>query len=201
MKISEAQREELWDVAGYLLQLANGWKYDEDLIRTAIAAVLDLKDPKTAMGTRMYDAFTPHATNIAAEGVAFRTRADGTIEVLLEKRPRDDKWFSGQWAGLGVGLRNTDTAPESALARLVEKEFKILTQFEFVGDVYPPNTGRGWYECKVYLAFPEGEPAHGQWFPADPLPPDTDDFKVVSGHREHIIPAALAAYKKKMEEK
>lgn len=192
---------ELLEAGQYLANLALGVEsLGEDKVRLAVAAALDLKEPLAPMGTRLYDSFTPHATNIAAEGVAFRTRPDG-IEVLLEKRPPGDKWFSGQWAGLGVGFRNTDTGAESALARLVAKEFKVPTKFEFVDDVYPPFTGveRGWYECKLFLAFPEGEPGSGQWFPADPLPADTADFKIVTGHRENIIPVALTAYKKKME--
>ena len=191
-------KSELKKVIGDLQHLVYSSDIREDIL-LAVAAVLDLKDPTTEMGGAMYDAITPHITNIAAEGVAFRTREDGVIEVLLEQRSVYDKWFPNEWAGLGVGFRNTDTGRESALARLVKKEFKVPTSFEFVADVYPPNTGRGWYECKVFLAFPEGQPANGLWFPADPLPLDTDDFKIVDGHRTHIIPVALAAYKKKME--
>jgi hypothetical protein len=138
----------------------------------------------------MYDAMTPHMTNIAAEGVAFRELENGVIEVLLEQRPEDDKWYSAQWAGLGVGFRNTDTGRESALERLVAKEFQTPTEFEFVGDVYPENTGRGWYECKIFLAFPQGVPANGQWFPVDALPEN-----IVSGHRDVIIPFALEKFK------
>jgi hypothetical protein len=92
--------------------------------------------------------------------------------------------------GLGVGFRNTDTGRESALERLVAKEFQTPTEFVFVGDVYPENTGRGWYECKIFLAFPQGVPANGQWFPVDALPEN-----IVSGHRDVIIPFALEKFK------
>ena len=77
-------------------------------------------------------------------------------------------------------------------------EFKVPTRYEFVDDVYVTNGLRGWYECKVYLAFPCGQPATGEWHPADPLPVDTDEFKVVASHRRSIVPVALDAYKKKM---
>jgi hypothetical protein len=173
---------------------------NEDAVKLAAAVCLDLRNPKTAMGARMYDAFTPHATNIAAEDIAFRTTSEGKIEVLMEQRPEDDVWFSKQWAGLGVGFRNTDRGRETALQRLIDKEFKVPTKFVFVDDVYPTDPegdlGRGWYECKLFLAFPEGEPANGTWFLAEPLPPDTDTFKIVDGHRTVIIPTALAGYKK-----
>jgi hypothetical protein len=77
-------------------------------------------------------------------------------------------------------------------------EFEVPTRYEFVDDVYVTNGLRGWYECKVYLAFLRDEPPTGEWYPADPLPADTDEFKVVESHRRSIIPAALNAYKKKM---
>lgn len=197
------KRKDLLDAGDFLVRVAlgqeavdqYGFAVDEDSARDAIAAALSLKKSKTPMGPRMYDAMTPHMTNIAAEGVAFRQRQDGVVEVLLEQRPEDDKWFSKQWAGLGVGFRNTDTGRESALKRLVAKEFQTPTEFVFVGDVYPENTGRGWYECKVFLAFPQGEPENGQWFPVDALPED-----IVSGHRDVIIPFALGEFKKQINQ-
>lgn len=193
------ERMEILDAGEFLIGLAlrqgaidqNGFAVDKDGACSAISVVLSLKNPKTPMGTKMYDAMTPHMTNIAAEGVAFRKLENGVIEVLLEQRPEDDNWFSKQWAGLGVGFRNTDTGRESALERLVAKEFQTPTEFVFVGDVYPENTGRGWYECKIFLAFPQSEPANGQWFPVNALPANT-----VSGHRDVIIPFALEAFKK-----
>jgi hypothetical protein len=144
------------------------------------------------MGTTLYDAFTPHATNISAEGVAFRTKADGAIEIRLEQRPGDDKWYAGQFAGLGVGFRPSDSGRESALDRLVTKEYGVPTQFEYVGDVYMTGDPHGWYECKVFLSFSDGEPKHGEWFPVDELPEN-----MVPVHRHKILPLALAAYKKR----
>ena len=147
----------------------------------------------------MYNAFTPHATNLAVEGVSFRTnREHGRIEVLLQPRPHDDPRYRGQVACPGQGIRPSDSGPQAALARLTAMEFKVPTRYEFVDDVYVTNGLRGWYECKVYLAFPCGEPPTGEWHPTDPLPVDTDEFKVVASHRRSIIPAALDAYKKKM---
>ena len=177
----------------------HGLVVDQDAARRAIAVCLDLKDPKTPMKDEMYNAFTPHATNLAVEGVSFRTnREHGRIEVLLQPRPHDDPRYRGQVACPGQGIRPSDSGPQAALARLTAMEFKVPTRYEFVDDVYVTNGLRGWYECKVYLAFPCGEPPTGEWHPANPLPVDTDEFKVVASHRRSIIPAALDAYKKKM---
>ena len=172
---------------------------DQDAARCAIALCLDLKDPKSPMKDEMYNAFTPHATNLAVEGVSFRTHGErGRIEVLLQPRPHDDPHYRGQVACPGQGIRPSDSGPQAALDRLTAVEFMIPTRYEFVDDVYVTNGLRGWYECKVYLAFSCGEPPAGEWYPADPLPVDTDEFKVVASHRRSIIPAALDAYKKKM---
>ena len=172
---------------------------DQDAVRRAIAVCLDLKDPKSPMKDEMYNAFTPHATNLAVEGVSFRTYGKhGRIEVLLQPRPHTDPRYRGQVACPGQGIRPSDSGPQAALDRLTAMEFKVPTRYEFVEDVYVTNGVRGWYECKVYLAFSCGEPPTGEWHPADPLPVDTSEFKVVASHRRSIIPAALDAYKKKM---
>ena len=179
----------------------HGLVVDQDAARLAIAACLDLKDPKSPMKDEMYNAFTPHATNLAVEGVSFRTSLDhGQIEVLLQPRPHDDPRYRGQLACPGQGIRPSDSGPQAALERLTLMEFQVPTRYEFVNDVYVTNGLRGWYECKVYLAFSCSEPPAGEWHPADPLPVDTDKFKVVASHRRSIIPAALDAYKKKMLE-
>ena len=180
----------------------HGLVVDQDAARLAIAVCLDLKDPKSPMKDEMYNAFTPHATNLAVEGVSFRTnREHGKIEVLLQPRPHDDLRYRGQVACPGQGIRPSDSGPQTALARLTAMEFKVPTRYEFVDDVYVTNGLRGWYECKVYLAFSCGEPPTGEWHPADPLPVDTDEFKVVASHRRSIIPSALDAYKKMMRER
>ena len=172
---------------------------DQDAARRAIALCLDLKDPKSPMKDEMYNAFTPHATNLAVEGVSFRTHGEhGRIEVLLQPRPDDDPRYRGQVACPGQGIRPSDSGPQAALDRLTAMEFRVPTRYEFVDDVYVTNGLRGWYECKVYLALLCGEPPSGEWHPADPIPVDTDEFKVVASHRRSIIPAALDAYKKKM---
>ena len=179
----------------------HGLVVDQDAARLAIATCLDLKDPKSPMKDEMYNAFTPHATNLAVEGVSFRTNLDhGQIEVLLQHRPHDDPRYRGQLACPGQGIRPSDSGPQAALERLTLMEFQVPTRYEFVNDVYVTNGLRGWYECKVYLAFSCSEPPIGEWHPADPLPVDTDKFQVVASHRSSIIPAALDAYKKKMLE-
>mgnify|MGYP004192988093 CR=1 FL=1 len=49
----------------------HGLVVDQDAARLAIATCLDLKDPESPMKDEMYNAFTPHATNLAVEGVSF----------------------------------------------------------------------------------------------------------------------------------
>lgn len=170
---------------------------DQDAARLAIATCMDLKDPKSPMGDAMYDSFTPHATNIAVEGVCFRINAgSGATEVLLQPRPTSDTRHLGQMAVPGQAMRAADAGPEVALDRLTAVEFKVPTRYQFLGDVYVTNGVRGWYECKVHLAFPQGEPANAQWYCADPLPSETDSYRMVPSHREQIIPMALAAYKR-----
>ena len=177
-----------------------GLVVDQDAARLAIATCLDLKDPQSPMQDEMYNAFTLHATNLAVEGVSFRTnREDGQIEVLLQPRPRHDPRYRGQVACPGQAIRPSDSGPQAALDRLTAMEFKVPTRYEFVDDVYVTNGLRGWYECKVYLAFPDSPPTSTEWHAADPLPVDTDAFHVVRSHRERIVPLALAAYKKRLQ--
>ena len=186
-----------------LLQAENaegGLVVDQDAARLAIATCLDLKDPKSPMKDEMYDSFTPHATNLAVEGVCFRADGEsGQIEVLLQRRPESDTRHLGQMASPGQGMRVSDSGPDDALSRLTAVEFKVPTTYEFLGDVYVTNGVRGWYECKVYLAFPHGEPADAEWYPAEPLPKEADEFRMVPSHRERIIPMALAGFKKRLD--
>ena len=178
----------------------HGRVVDQDAARLAIATCLDLKDPESPMKDEMYNAFTPHATNLAVEGVSFRTNLEhGRIEVLLQPRPHDDPRYQGQVACPGQGIRPSDSGPQAALDRLTAMEFKVPTRYAFVDDVYVTNGLRGWYECKVYLAFPDSAPAGTDWYPADPLPLDTNTFRIVRSHRERIVPVALAAYMKRTQ--
>jgi hypothetical protein len=72
-------------------------------------------------------------------------------------------------------------------------------RYEFVDDVYVTNGLRGWYEYKVYLAFPDSASADTDWYPADPLPLDTNAFRIVRSHRERIVPVPLTACKKRTQ--
>ena len=164
---------------------------DQDDARLAIATCLGLKDPKSPMKDEMYDAFTPHGTNLAVEGVCFRVGPHRRVEVYLHRRPQSDSRHHGELAVPGQALRITDVGPETALDRLTRLEFGVPVQYDFAGDVYVSNGIRGWYECKVFLATPHGDPMHGEWHAADPLPPDGTGFVMVPSHREQIIPLAL----------
>ena len=104
----------------------HGLVVDQDAARLAIATCLDLKDPKSPMKDEMYNAFTPHTTNLAVEGVSFRTNLDhGQIEVLLQPRPHDDPRYRGQLACPGQGIRPSDSGPQAALERLTLREFQV----------------------------------------------------------------------------
>ena len=189
-------KQRLLRAAEFLKEIANAPAdavIDADRARDAIATCLALKDPRSPMKTEMFDAFALHATSIAVEGVCFRREAGGRLEVLLEHR--DDPLYRGCESSPGTVIRVTDSGPDAALERLTASEFRVPTRYEFVRDVYLANGRRGWFESKVYLAFPERETALGRWFPADPLPPDSGDFRIVSAHRDIVLPAAIAGYK------
>jgi hypothetical protein len=166
---------------------------DQQAARRAVAATLALKDPARPMGAEMYDAFALHATNCAVEGVCFRTRR-GRVEVLLQQRSDADPLYRHKRAVPGQVMRPSDRGPDDALARLTMLEFKVPTTYEYVGEVYIASGLRGWFNCKIFLAFPDQEPAGAEWYPADPLPPDTDAFTLVPSHRNRLIPLALSAY-------
>ncbi len=166
-----------------------GYAVNADAARAAIAAALSLKDPMSPMGTVMYDAFTPHGTNVAVEGVCLRWNGD-VLEVRLPPRPANDKFYAGQVAGLGQGVRRSDAGLGSALERLTNREFKCPTHYEFVGDVYITDDPRGWYECKIYIATPNVMP-DDHWYPVDDMSSHT-----VRSHREQIVPKAAEFFRK-----
>lgn len=204
---AKVNKDRLRDTIAFLAELLSaeaeddesGLVVDQDQARRAIATCLDLKDPRSPMKDEMYNSFTLHATNLAVEGVCLRTNKENRrIEVLLQRRSDDDYWYKGRMAGLGQVLRVTDSGPEAALERLTATEFKVPTRYEFLDDVYVVNGRRGWFVCKVHLAFPERESAIGEWYPADPLPPETNEFRMVPAHREKIIPLALGGYKERL---
>ncbi len=187
-----AKNRALYEAGLFMQQLAlgqkhlgeNGQAFDQETAKLVVAAALKLKQPQTPMGTDMYNAFAPHATNISCEGVCLRQAGDGHVEVFLTEHP----FYPGKLVGMGQVVRAGEDYTDT-LDRLREKEFGVPTVFKYVGERHYPKGERGHFLCRIYLSSCEGEPkTKGGWYRAFSLPENVE-----SGHAE-MINHALVVY-------
>ena len=139
----------------------------------------------------------PHVVWIAIETVVLR-RKGGCVEVLLIRRPPDDKHYANLLHSPGTLLRGSDAAEgENEVPLTFDKAFTRLEQGELhlsfvgerrkVGELFFRTT-RGPTLCLVYACQIAGEPKVGQFYPVDSLPKD-----LVKSH-SFIIPMAVRAF-------
>lgn len=172
---------------------------NQDLTRE-ISRLLGMIDPSRPYGTELFHALCRLTITPCIEAVCLQKRfGNAEVDVLMTKRAATESAYPGEWHCPGTALRPGESFKD-ALKRVARTEFRArLTKENFVTLWDNLHEARGHFHHFIYLC-ELGPGPEGIWFPADPLPSDTDDFKIISGHRSHVIPVALAVYKKKMEE-
>ncbi|MEK7570165.1 MAG: hypothetical protein AAB515_01850 [Patescibacteria group bacterium] len=138
---------------------------------------------------------------VAVETVALRQGSNNTIEVYMIQRPDDEPAYPGEKHSPGSILRNSDFenidpcsdgAYRRVIDRLAKREFHVgITNFDLVGEIFFEEE-RGSFNNRIFLVELDGEPTGGAWYDIDNLPENTIDH-----HWEHIIPIAVAAYRKR----
>ncbi len=161
------------------------------LIKKILVWLLGFVNPRQPYGTELFNALARVVPFMGLEAVCLRCAPNGNIEVYLVQRALDDKDYPGQpWHAPGSILR-TDETFDNVFARLEIREFGccLLTKCQVVV-LNNPEEPRGHAVSLVHLCIMEdGVVGHGSWFPVDALPKPT-----IPWHRDHVIPAAVAAF-------
>ncbi|TSC77201.1 MAG: hypothetical protein G01um101431_384 [Parcubacteria group bacterium Gr01-1014_31] len=113
--------------------------------------------------------------------------AGGTIEVLLTKRPPDDRWFANQVHSPG-SINRARERTDVTIARVVKRELggsaKLISARQVAAlNFWDEPRGCGW--SVVYCCEVEGDPTNGTWYPITQLPEN-----LIYGHFNVIMVAA-----------
>ncbi|MFA6105001.1 MAG: NUDIX domain-containing protein [Patescibacteria group bacterium] len=189
---SESLNQQVWVAVTRLTALFKGDPNGEEAVKNALAQLLRLVDPSKPYGTVLFDSLSRLTWSIAFEGVALRLNPKTKKpEVFLRKRADDDTAYPGEWHAPGSAFRPREKP--NLVARRLSREFgSEIMDFKLVGQ-YFSNEQRGDFLSLIYLVKFDGEPRVDNrhiWCPVDKLPENT-----VNIHRDHLIPAAVAAYR------
>lgn len=165
----------------------------KDNKKVAVEA-LEKIDPKKPLGTELFNAISRLSVGVPIEMVIVRRNlSTGKLEVLLSWRGEDAPTYHNIWHCAGTFLRPKESQ-EEAINRIGQSEFGCPVQvIEKVGWDDNPDEERGHCVHLIFLAEPVGEPK-GKWFPVDALPSET-----VEHHRQVIIPMAVEAFQKHLD--
>lgn len=97
----------------------------------------------------------------------------GSVEVLLLHRGKDDPIWPDEWHTPGTVIRATDNQADiyKAFERIIKDELRgtQVSNGHFVGTILHPSK-RGVEHAQIFWVEVLGEPAVGEFYPADNLP-------------------------------
>ncbi len=174
---------------------STGWSPGEEKVAIdVLQKIACCEDAGKGLPIAVFEAFVAAKKNISTEVVVFNER--GGI-YLIQRKSREEsptEPYPNQWHTPGVTHQKNETH-EGAFARLVKREFgeMPILRRSFVDDREGADPPRGPYILRIFAVELAAAPKNprGRWFSVDDIPWE----ELVPGHRNTIIPLALAHHK------
>jgi len=167
-------------------------KLDLDIVRKTAAHLLSFLNPKDPFGKDLFDAVARVTVTLTVEVIPWRIGHGRRIEILLIRRKPDES-DPGVYHTPGTAIRCGEEIEEDTIPRLAKRELGKDCNFSdlrFVGNLNNVGEARGHFFSPVYTAQVTSEPANGEWWPIDSLPPVED---TVTDHSLRLWPMAIQA--------